>query len=274
MAKGSHEKAGSPARPRVEWVKYAFGIVGAVIGFLVGNWDKLVDIVFGTSIAVTMSNDLGQLNPSSKIEIRGLTSDSTQFNDDIALDVAARGIDVSPGVYSVSLARGKDVLATKNQAVSRGTNHKISFDRKSIEDAWRKQQKIDVRVELDGNTYAPGQPMGLQITVNGIGYLWIDQVDKSGNITGSYPPLDQEGSNTIGPTQIIVFPNEKKESFTAEVSPGEYRLIALVTSSAKRTDADKVFSEMVGAVTKGFGTLAANWGYAEAIYSVAAPKNH
>ena len=47
-----------------EWIKYVFGAVGAIIGFVVGNWDKLLDIVLGTSITVTTGSDLGKLDSS------------------------------------------------------------------------------------------------------------------------------------------------------------------------------------------------------------------
>jgi hypothetical protein len=39
-------------------------------------------------------------------------------------------------------------------------------------------------------------------------------------------------------------------------------------SSPQRSDAAKIFSDVIGINAKGFGTIVNNWGYAEASYSV------
>lgn len=258
----------SIAGSRGDRIKYIFGAVGAIIGFIVGNWDKLLDIILGTSITITTGSDLGKLDSSYKIQIKGLTSGTTQFGDSITLDAAARGFEVTPGVYTVAFVRGQDVLSSKNEAVSRGSNQKITFDRTSIEDAWQKQHKIGVRMELDAKQYAPGQPIGLVVTSTGIGYLWVEEFDASGNVKGSFPPPGQEGGNLIDPVHFVSFPSENKQGFSADADLGEYRLIALVTSSPKRTDTDKIFNEIRGVSTKSFGTVETNWGYAETSYAV------
>jgi len=251
-----------------DWVRYLIGLIGAAIGFIIGKWDTLLDIFVGTSVAVTAAADLGPFGPKWQVRIRGLSSDTTQFQRDFPLTTAVRRIAINPGLYSVSLLQADVNLATKTEEVTRGTNRVVSFDRKDLEEAWRQHQKIEVRVMTDRSKYAPGEPIGLQITATGLGYLWIEELDDKSNITASYPPLDQEGQDLIGPTRAITFPNEKMEGFIAEKAPGNYQLICLVTSSPSHSDAERIFDEIRGISIKGYGLLANNWGYAAASYSV------
>src|SRR4029077_19966013 len=103
------------------------------------------------------------------------------------------------------------VLARKTEEVPRGSNRVFYFDRKSLEDAWLERQKIEVGIAVDRSRYVPGEPIGVQITATGLGFLWIQELNEQNAVTGEYPPLGQEGQNLVGPAAPVVFPNQRRE---------------------------------------------------------------
>jgi len=254
-----------------EWIKYAIGLAGGIIGFVIGKWDTLLDIFVGTTIAVTTSAGLDPT--AAKIRIEGITAGTSELDDAISLDLAKDGVTVMPGLYNINLVQADLILSTRTAEVARGTNVAVDFTDRDLKEEWQRKQKIDVSCVTDRDSYRPGETIVVNIAAAGVGYLWIEEIDEQGNVTGSYPPIGQDagldGQNVIGPQRSVSFPTAAGEGFVAEGAKGSYRLVCLVTSSPNRAEADSIFHQIVGVSTKGYGTLGTNWGYGVAAYSVA-----
>ena len=270
MAKST--KSGNSGR--AEWAKYVINGICLIVGFGIGQWDHLLDLFIGTTIAVTVP---AGLDPAGmNVQIESAIKESSQTETTLPIGTAEAGIAVTPGLYKINLVRNDLLLSSRFAEVDRGKHVTLTFTDKDLEDEWRRKQKIDVKCDTDRASYRPSESIAVQIAATGVGYLWIEEIDEQGNVTGSYPPPEQdvsaESQNIIGPARAMNFPMVGGQGFIAEQSAGKYRLICLVTSSPDRAEADAIFHQIIGVKSKGYGTLATNWGYEQADYAVA-PMN-
>jgi len=245
---------------RREWLALVLSVVGGVVGFGVAKYEKVIDIFSDTSINIVIPAEYQNSAFNISLESVNLTGDNeAKLFENWPKD----GVEALPGLYRARLNSGNEVVLEKYLKVKRGENTVWTVAKSDI-----LQHMLATPLALTltvPSQVTVGQEIPVSIKATGNGYIWLYELDESDKLLSSFPtgnPVEiRYGQEFSFADQNVAYYADK---------PGDIRIIAILTASAKRTDADALLASILGQTKKSL-RVRQNWATSTAHITVNRP---
>lgn len=241
-------------------------LAGGIIAFLVGNSDKIVDLIYRKpKIQVAVEDEFLAHNAQVRVVNRAQKDGLVVISDSLANETKWHTLE--PGPYTLIIELSGSIVYQRDFTVEKGDKRTlvVGATNSSPESA-----AIRVIVESESTQVGPGSNLGFQVRSSGNGYLWV--FDRREDQYVLIYPGDCVGDcgNGVTADQGFRLPDANNRGLKAgETLGAEERLLFLVTSSSDRNAAEKIAAHFGQKITKATGVIStSNWGYYELSYKI------